>query len=212
MFSLHVVCAGRRINSVKDDINLIRDICMKNNGNEIPNSIPKAVRSNPFKPLNGVIGSKGDRWVALNAKVPHSQSQKIISEADKIFEKYKNEMDQFGVSVSRLFIAIGTHAFSYEPVFHWFDSWLPIHKKIPEKNYLSKIKEPEENVDAAMVVDKLRKEMVNLFAELGASSNQIGKTYLYAEMLNPNTLSLLKSIKNYLDPNTQLNPGVIGLN
>ena len=44
------------------------------------------------------------------------------------------------------------------------------------------------------------------------ASNQIGKTYLYAEMLNPNTLSLLKSIKNYLDPNTQLNPGVIGLN
>ena len=70
MFSLHVVCAGRRINSVKDDINLIKDICIKNNGNEIPNSIPKAVRSNPFKPLNGVIGSEGDRWVALNAKFP----------------------------------------------------------------------------------------------------------------------------------------------
>ena len=212
MFSLHVVCAGRRINSVKDDINLIRDICIKNKGNEIPNSIPKAVRSNPFKPLNGVIGSKGDRWVALNAKVPHSQSQKIIDEADKILERYKDEMERIGVSVSRLFIAIGTHAFSYEPVFHWYDSWLPIHKRIPEKSYITKIKEPKENVDAALLVEKLRREMVELFASLGASSNQIGKTYLYSEMLNPNTLSLLKSIKNYLDPNAQLNPGVIGLN
>ena len=121
-------------------------------------------------------------------------------------------MDELGVTVSRLFIAIGTHAFSYEPVFHWYDSWLPIHKKVPEDNYIKKIKEPKENVRATMLVEQLRSEMVQLFADLGASSNQIGKTYLYSEMLNPNTLDLLKSIKKYLDPDSQLNPGVIGLN
>ena len=173
---------------------------------------PKAVRSNPFKPLNGVIGSDGDRWVALNAKVPHSHSNKIINEADKILEKYKVEMNELGVTVSRLFIAIGTHAFSYEPVFHWHDSWLPIHRKIPEENYINKIKEPKANTKATELVEQLRMEMVQLFADLGASSNQIGKTYLYSEMLNPNTLGLLKSIKKYVDPDSQLNPGVIGLN
>ena len=212
MYSLHIVCAGRSFSSVSDDIKLIRKICGKNKAEEIPNSIPKAVRSNPFKPLNGVIGSDGDRWVALNAKVPHSHSNKIINEADKILEKYKVEMNELGVTVSRLFIAIGTHAFSYEPVFHWHDSWLPIHRKIPEENYINKIKEPKANTKATELVEQLRMEMVQLFADLGASSNQIGKTYLYSEMLNPNTLGLLKSIKKYVDPDSQLNPGVIGLN
>ena len=65
---------------------------------------------------------------SVKCKVPHSQSQKIIDEADKILERYRNQMELLGVTVSRLFIAIGTHAFSYEPVFHWYDSWLPIHK------------------------------------------------------------------------------------
>ena len=210
-YSLHVVCAGRSLESVKSDLAIVRKICEKNNGKEISNSIPKAVRAKPFKPLNGVIGPKGDRWVALNAKVPHSQSLKIIKKADGILSKYKVKMEKHGVSVSRLFIAIDTYAFSYEPVFHWYDSWLPIHKKIPEKQYIEKIIEPRTDLEASNLVEELRVEMVKLFAELGASSNQIGKTYPYIEVLNKETLSMLKYIKNYVDPNSQLNPGVLGL-
>ena len=81
-----------------------------------------------------------------------------------------------------------------------------------KENYINKIKEPKANTKATELVEQLRREMVQLFADLGASSNQIGKTYLYSEMLNPNTLGLLKSIKKYVDPDSQLNPGVIGLN
>ncbi|MGB0809206.1 MAG: hypothetical protein ACPGYJ_09565, partial [bacterium] len=42
----------------------------RHNGVEISNTIPKAARANPFEPLNGILGSQGERWAALNSKVP----------------------------------------------------------------------------------------------------------------------------------------------
>ena len=76
MFSLHMVAAGRNEAAVEADINTAREIAAKFGGEEIPNSIPKAVRADPFKPLNSVLGAKGDRWAAMNAKVAHSDAMK----------------------------------------------------------------------------------------------------------------------------------------
>ena len=211
MFSLHVVCAGRSKSGVNSDIECIRDIVKRFNAEEISNSIPKAVRSNPFKQLNGVIGPAGDRWAALNAKVPHSKAIDLIDAADKIFENYQVKMKEHNVSLSRLLIAIDTYAFSYEPVLHWFDEWLPVHKRIPERNYIKYISEPKPNPEAANLVEELRNELAKLFADFGASSNQIGRTYPYMKMLDSNTAKLLKNIKNYVDPEKKINPGVLGL-
>ncbi len=211
MFSLHVVCAGRSAAAVEADIEAVRTIAAKRGGEEIANSIPKAVRAVPFKPLNGVLGPKGDRWAAMNAKVPHSEAARLIAAADEIFAEYRDRMVESGVTISRLLIGIDTFAFSFEPVLHWYDSWLPVHRRVPEPDHLKKLKEPPPNPKAAALVEEIRLRLADLFAEFGASSNQIGKTYPYLDMLDANTAKLLRAIKAYADPDGQFNPGVLGL-
>ncbi len=211
MYSLHVVCAGRSEAAVEADLDAIRKIAEKHGGSEIPNSIPKSVRAVPFKPVNGVLGANGDRWAALNAKVPHSQAHKLIAAADELFAGYKERMEALGVSTSHLLIAIDTFAFSFEPVLHWYDRWLPVHERTPEADYMKDFKEPDANPEAAALVEEIRKKLTELFATFGASSNQIGKTYPYLENLDANTARLLKAIKAHTDPDGLFNPGVLGL-
>ena len=65
--------------------------------------------------------------------------------------------------------------------------------------------------DARALVTTVRAEIVALFAALGAQSNQIGRTYHYAEILRPESRALLAGIKHLLDPDSRVNPGALGL-
>jgi len=119
-------------------------------------------------------------------------------------------MAQHGVTMSFLYIAIAQSIFSYEPVLRWFDEWLPIHKQVPEPAYLAKLKEPAANPEGRALVDEIRSTVVAVFAEQGAASNQIGKTYPMLSSLNPDSRSVLSALKRELDPEGLMNPGALG--
>ena len=210
-YSLHLVCAGRSRNAVHGDLALCRQLLDRHGGTEIPNSIPMAVRATPFDDLNGVLGPKGERWLALNAKVAHSDVRTIIERVDVLLAKYRARMVTARVKTSTLFTAMDTHAFSFELVFHWPDSWLPLHRAAPEPAHLEQLTEPAANPAGAELVAELRRETLVLFDELGAASNQIGRTYPYVERLEPATAALLDALKDELDPDGRMNPGVLGL-
>jgi D-lactate dehydrogenase (cytochrome) len=210
LFSLHIVCAGRSEAAVRDDVEIIRKLCEELDGAEIPNSIPMAARADPFQPLNGVLGPDGDRWAALNSKVAHSDAAEIIERFDKIMAKYETRMQETGVFMTRLMIGIDTHAFSFEPVFHWFDSWLPLHKHVAEPSHLKKFTNPDANPAAGALVEEMRIETVQLFKDMGAASNQIGRTYPYLDSMKPESAKLLRSIKDIVDAKGLVNPGALG--
>jgi FAD/FMN-containing dehydrogenase len=176
----------------------------------ISNTIPKAARANPFEPLNGILGADGERWAALNAKVPHSDAAALIAATEAAIDPYRERMAQHGVTMSFLYIAIAQHIFSYEPVLRWFDEWLPIHKEVPEAAHLATLKEPAANPEARALVDDIRSRVVGVFAQHGAASNQIGKTYPMLSSLNPDTRGVLSALKRELDPEGLMNPGVLG--
>jgi FAD/FMN-containing dehydrogenase len=209
-FSLHVVCAGRSVAAVTADIDACRAIATQFGGAEIVNSIPKAARATMFPPLNGILGPTGERWAALNAKVAHTDALKLVRAAEQIVADHQSEMAAAGVTFSRLLIAVSSYSFSYEPVFHWHDRWLPVHRRTPERSYLEALAEPAANAPAAALVARLRKLLVQCFAEHGAASNQIGKTYAYAESMLPATRELLAKLKQSVDPHGRMNPGALG--
>ena len=211
LHSLHVVCAGNADAAVSEDLAAIRRIVDESGGGEVANSMPKASRSNLFEPLNDILGGAGERWAALNSKVAHSDALEIIARTDEVFARHADAMKRHGVWYTRLCIAISNHAFSFEPVLRWHDEWLPLHRHVPEPAYLAKFKEPSANPEARALVDQIRAEIVELFADFGAASNQIGKTYRYFESLNPETASLLLDLKRSLDPQGLMNPGALGL-
>jgi FAD/FMN-containing dehydrogenase len=210
-YSLHLLCAGRSAGAVAADLAACREIAVASRGSEVPNSIPKAVRANPFPPLNEVLGPDGGRWAALNAKFAHSDAPEFIAAAEAVLESYGPQMQEHGISVSRLLIAVSNHAFSYEPVLHWRDEWLPIHRRAPQPQHLAKLKEPPAHPAARALVQEIRMRLVELFAARGAASNQIGKTYPYVEVLRPESAEWLRRLKHAADPTGCLNPAALGL-
>jgi FAD/FMN-containing dehydrogenase len=209
--SLNLVCAARSRVALEADMAEARAIAARFNGRPLPNSIPLANRANLFPPPNGVIGPRGDRWVALNAKIAHSDAQKLYDAAESIIARRQAEFDANGVVVSRLLTMMSNHAFSYEPVFNWCDSWLPQHRRAAQPEHLAKFTEPAANPVARALVAEVRAELVALFARMGAASNQIGKTYAYLSSLKPETRALIASLKRVVDPQGVMNPGALGL-
>ncbi|MEQ9445772.1 MAG: FAD-binding oxidoreductase [Rhodospirillaceae bacterium] len=209
-YSMHMVVSGNCRAAVEADLATIRAAVAKFGAEEIPNSIPKAVRAKPFTPMNGILGPDGDRWAALNAKVGHSGALPLMKETEDLLASYKDKMDQHGVFMTRLMIAIGQNFFSYEPVFHWFDEWYPVHRLTPEPSHLKTLKEPAPNPEASALVAEVREKIVAIFAKHGAASNQIGKTYPYFDSLLTETAKVMGGIKNLLDAEGTVNPGALG--
>ena len=210
VYTLHCVCAGRSVDGVRDDRRGVVKLALDHSGVEISNTIPKAARANPFEPLNGILGSQGERWAALNSKVPHSDAERLIAATEAAIDPYRERMAACGVTMSFLYIAIAQHIFSYEPVLRWFDEWLPVHRHVPEPDFLSGLEEPSPNHDGRALVDEVRSKIVDVFAEFGAASNQIGKTYPMLASLNPDSRSVLRALKKELDPEGLINPGALG--
>jgi FAD/FMN-containing dehydrogenase len=209
--SLHIVLGGRTRAAVDGDMEIARGVAAKFNGKELPNSIPKAGRADPYSNLDAVLGPDGDRWIALNAKVAHSEAIKVSAAVEALLARYQADFDANGIIVSRLLTIIGNHVFSYEPVFNWHDSWLPIHHATISDDMRKRVSEPAANISARDVVHKVRAELVELFAEVGAQSNQIGRTYHFADALRPESLTFLEALKSAVDPKGQVNPGALGL-
>lgn len=208
-FSLHVTAAGRNQAAVDADLQRARDIAHKAGGSEVAATIPRVARADLFANLNGIIGPKGRRWAALNAKVAHSDAGRLIKAFDDLVAPHRAAMAQAGVTITRLGSALSNHCFSFEPVFHWQDSWLPIHRAVADPAHLRGFNEPAANPEGRALVDVLRKETVHLFRDLGAASNQIGRMYPYFTALEEQPANLLLTLKRYLDRQGLMNPGVL---
>jgi FAD/FMN-containing dehydrogenase len=208
-YSLHVTAAGRSEAAVLADLNRARILVAKSGGVEVAGTIPRVARADLFANLNGVIGPKGGRWAALNAKVAHSDGERLIAAFDEMIAPHRGTMTDHGVSFTRLASALSNHCFSFEPVFHWQDSWLPIHRAVADPAHLRQYNEPPPNPEGRALVDQLRRETVNLFRDFGAASNQIGRVYPYFSALAPEPASLLLAVKRHLDPRGLMNPGVL---
>ena len=158
-----------------------------------------------------MVGAEGERWAALNAKIAHSDAPAFVPAAEALLASYAAGMGCHGVRVSRLMIAVSNHAFSYEPVLHWRDAWLPGHRRAMTAGKLGRLHEPAADPAARALVHEIRGRLVDLFVAHGAASNQIGKTYPYLSVLRPEARALLEGLKRQLDAGGALNPGALEL-
>jgi len=189
----------------------IRTIIKKNNGKEIKNTIPKMLRSDPFPPVNNMVGPNGERWVCVHGLFPHSKISFAHEGTQAIFEKHQTAMDEHNIGVGYLFATFSTNGFVLEPVFFWQDELKELHEKSVTANHFAKLKKYPENLEARAIVNLIKNEISQLFSTLGGSHFQIGKTYHYTEGIQLNTLNLVKTIKHYVDPKNLINPGSLGL-
>lgn len=210
-WSFHTMIEQHTDDAAAHCLQQVRAIVKANNGRELPDSIPKLVRANPFGPVNNMIGPGGERWVPVHALVAHSDAIAMVDAVEAVFDAHRAELDEQGVGVGYLLAAVSNNCSAIEPVFFWPDALEEIHCRSVEPTYLKNLNRYPENLDSRAVVAKVRKALVDLFSERGAVHLQVGKSYRYADALKPESLALVKAIKQALDPDNRLNPGALGL-
>ena len=210
-WSFHFITEARTQASADAALKAARDIVARNHGRELPDSIPRLVRANPFGPVNSMLGPEGERWVPVHGLLPHSAVVETLSKINDLFARHDAEMKQLGIQAGFLLATISTHCFVIEPVFFWPDELMEIHRRSVEPDHLRRLKRYEQNLPSRQAVAQLRKELLELLADAGAVHLQIGKSYLYRENLRPESFALVKALKRELDPGCRINPGCLGL-
>jgi FAD/FMN-containing dehydrogenase len=211
VYSMHVVVEGHSDAEVKAKMGTLVAIAEKNNGKSIENSIPKIIRSNPFGPLNTILGPEGERWAPIHAIVPLSEGKHLLAALDALFEELKPDFDKHGIGTGYLTTTLSTNGYLVEPVFTWPEELFEIHRQTMESKVLKNLKTFDKNPDATAFVAKARGRVLDIFAKHNAIHFQIGRTYRYKETRDENTWALLEKIKHIVDPDGRVNPGSLGL-
>lgn len=210
-YSVQIIVEDRIDAAVEARLKDIREIAAKFNGREIENSIPKITRSNPFGPVNNMLGPEGERWVPSHGLFPHSKAKQAFEAIEAVFDQHRDLIDKYDIGTGHLFAVVSTNCFVLEPVFFWPDAYTEIHQNSVEAEHLAKLKTFDENLDARGAVHTIRTALGELYKELGAVHLQIGKTYQYRQGLEPNSYQVIQAIKQALDPKGLVNPESLGL-
>lgn len=192
-------------------VEAIKAICREHQGKEIEASIPKIARANPFGPVNNMIGPEGERWLPVHGVFPHSKAIAAAEAIAAVFAANAADIDKYDILTGYLYTTISSNGFVIEPVFFWPDELNEIHHGYIDADYLKKIDGFPANPEARAVVARLRSEVVKVLREHGAVHMQIAKGYPYYSALPERSQSLLRALKQELDPRGLMNPGVLEL-
>ena len=206
----HFMVDGANTAEAEAKANRIRAI-LSPFGREIVNSVPSFVRAVPFAPLSNILGPKGERWVPVHGVLQQTQVAPFHTALTALFADRQAEMDRLGVWVGTMFSPVGSVGFLYEIAFYWPDARTAFHDTILDPSHLETIPAYPPAPEAAAFTDKLKRDIIALYAAHGAAHFQIGRVYPYRDRLDPSALALLRTVKAALDPQGLMNPGVLGL-
>ncbi|MEM7728974.1 MAG: FAD-binding oxidoreductase [Pseudomonadota bacterium] len=211
-YSLHWIVEGYSAGEVAAKMDRLKQIAADRGGKEIENSIPKIMRTNPFGPLNSVLGPHGERWVPIHGIVSMGDGPACVAAMDKMFAGMKPELDAHEITTGYLLTTLSTNGYLVEPVFIWPEEIHPIHERTVDVATLKRAKRFEANPAATALVTQARQNVMDIFTEFGAAHFQIGRTYPYLDNMSDEAKQLLQGIKALLDPDGRVNPGSLGLN
>ena len=208
-FTLHIVTEARSPASLAENVAKLRAIA-KQTGVELPNSVPRVMRSKPFGPVRGMLGRDGERWVPIHAVFPLGEAVKIAQANDEFFRGEAEFLSQNGIIYSVMTMTVGNEFF-IEPAFYWMDEITPLHaKSVGEATVAPWLNRPANTATRQAVVE-LRRRTQEFYASLGGVSWQVAGDYPFREIINPDTYAMLEAIKGALDPQRLMNPGMLGL-
>lgn len=210
-FSLHLIAEGRSEAAVAADMAAIERIVAEAGGRAVENTIPKILRSNPFPPVNSMVGPAGERWVPVHGFLPHSRLIEGWERLQALFAAHRAEMDRLGVGAGAMLAAVSRSACLIEPVFYWPDALGEIHRRSIEPAHLARLECFPANAEARALVARLRQAVIDLFHGLDATHLQIARTYPLKQSSDPAAWEILRALKAAVDPKSLMNPGSLGL-
>lgn len=210
-FSLHILTEGRNQAAADADIADARDFAHRHGGSEVENTIPKIIRANPFGPLNSMVGPAGERWAPIHGLVPHSRTIDCFAAIEALFARHDEAMDSLGIHHGTLIAAVGAGGVIIEPCLYWPDARNALIDASVEPAHLAKLPRHAHDPATWALVKRIKQALIDLFYSHGAAHLQIGRTYRYADGLDPAALRLVRAVKSAVDPDNRMNPGSLGI-
>lgn len=115
-----------------------------------------------------------------------------------------------GIQHSWIISTIGAYV-TIEPMFYWSDQLDAIHLAHLSERNQTRFGHFSVNTGARKLLTRLREELRDVMREHDAVHGQMGRFYPYLPLLDSATQSLVLRIKDALDPDRKMNPGVLGL-
>tara|TARA_R110002020_G_scaffold184947_3_gene382379 strand:+ start:10896 stop:12503 length:1608 start_codon:yes stop_codon:yes gene_type:complete len=208
-FTLHIVTEARSPAELKENVLRLRAIG-KTTGVELPNSVPKVMRSKPFGPVRGMLGRNGERWVPIHAVFPLSEAVRVTEANDAFFAGEAGFLDRNGIVYSVMTMTVGNEFF-IEPAFYWMDEITPLHARSVGEATVAPWMDRPANSAARQAVAELRRRTQEFYASMGGVSWQVAGDYPFREIIDPDSYALIEAVKGALDPERLMNPGMLGL-
>lgn len=208
-YTAHFVCEARDMREMKSLLKAVR-VAVDPHGNEIVNTVPAVVRAYPFPPFS-LVGTSGERWLAMHGILPFSRVAEFKERIDALYERYAAKMEQHKIVKASMFTTIATNAFLYEPVFYWDDSRAAFIDRHTDPEILKKLTTFKPNEEGRKVVTEMKQGIIDCVYVCGGTHMQIGKAYPYTRERDAGALEMVKSLKAHVDPHGLMNPGALGL-
>jgi len=203
----HCVVEAENKKELDGQIALIRDV-VKPHGFDLPNTVPTVIRAAPFSPIN-VLSPKGERVLPLHTILPLSKVVDFHHAITAYLDEKKPQLDKHEITQQPILGSMGTNGFLYEPVFYWPDSAEEYHHRHTSEEILALASE-NANTQARELLEEMRVDIIELMHQHGGVHMQIGKMYPYMRDRKPESIAMLKAIKQHLDPKGLMNPGCLG--
>ncbi len=208
-YTLHLVIESDDEAGLATAMKRVRDIAAQH-GVELPDSVPRVMRSRPFGPVRGILGKNGERWVPIHAVFPLGEAQRVLDANEAFFAAQRESMQSHGIVYSVMTMTTA-HEFFLEPAFYWTDELTPLHVQSLGEDVVKPWRDRAADPAAREAVVRLRRATQELYAGLGGVSWQVARDYPFSDLLQPQTRALLVSVKQALDPRGLMNPGALGL-
>lgn len=209
-YSLHLVFEAATDEAAASTAVAAVDLCKAEGAAEIADSIPRAIRSKPFRPVTALLGPDGENWLPVHGVFPLGAAVTAKQTIDRFLDANREQLERHGIRTC-LLTTLSRNAIVLEPQFLWPDGLTPYLRAMVTPDQAARFADRPQRPEARAAVTALRAELGAVMRDEGALHFQLGKHYPYAERLASTNRTMLEAIKVALDPDGRMNPGALGL-